>query len=91
MIEASGKKLKTKEIGIRPGEKIHETLVAPSESIRTIERENLYIILPQVFIKEVENKYGKVINKQLFRFSSDSAKRLGKEELKKMLKKEKWI
>lgn len=91
MIEASGKKLKIIETGIRPGEKIHETLVSPTESIRTIEKENLYIILPQVLIKEVEKKYRNYHNKNLYRFSSDTAARLTKPQIKAMLKREKWI
>lgn len=91
MLEASKKKLKLKETGIRPGEKIHETLVTPTESIRTIEKENLYIILPQVEIKEIEQKYKKYKNENLFRFSSDTAEKLTKLHLKEMLKKEKWI
>ena len=91
MIEASGKKLKIIETGIRPGEKIHETLVSPTESIRTIEKENLYIILPQVEIKEIEKKYKNYHNKNLYRFSSDTAERLTKPQIKAMLKKEGWI
>lgn len=91
MIESSGKKLKVIETGIRPGEKIHETLVSPTESIRTVEKENLYIILPQVEIKEVEKKYKNYHNKNLYRFSSDTAERLTKGQIKEMLGKEKWI
>lgn len=91
MIEASGKKLKFIETGIRPGEKIHETLVSPTESLRTIEEENLYIILPQVQIHEIEKKYKNYHNKNLFRFSSDTAKRLNKNEIKELLQKENWI
>ncbi|NOS85085.1 MAG: polysaccharide biosynthesis protein [Ignavibacteria bacterium] len=91
MLEASGKKLKLTETGIRPGEKIHETLVTPTESIRTIEKENLFIILPQVEIPEVEKKYKNYKNENLFRFSSDTAEKLNKAELKEMLKNEKWI
>jgi FlaA1/EpsC-like NDP-sugar epimerase len=91
MMEESGKKLKIVKTGIRPGEKIHETLVSATESIRTIEKENLYIILPHVQIKEIEKKYPGYLNKNLFRFSSDSAKRLRKKEIRNMLKKEKWI
>ena len=91
MIEESGKNLKIKEIGIRPGEKLHETLVSPTESMRTIEKDNLYIILPQIKIKEIEEKNKDYKNKDLFRFSSDKAKMLGKEELKALLKKEGWL
>jgi UDP-N-acetylglucosamine 4,6-dehydratase len=91
MIEASGKKLKVITTGIRPGEKLHETLVSPTESIRTIEKENLYIILPQVHIKEVEKKYKGYHNKNLYRFSSDTADMLSKPQIKAMLKREKWI
>jgi UDP-N-acetylglucosamine 4,6-dehydratase len=35
-----------KEIGIRPGEKLHESLVSPDEAIRTIEYDDHYIIKP---------------------------------------------
>jgi UDP-N-acetylglucosamine 4,6-dehydratase len=91
MIEASGKKLKIIETGIRPGEKIHETLVSPTESIRTIEKDDLYIILPQVEIKETEKKYKNYHNKNLYRFSSDTARRLTKPQIRTMLRNEKWI
>ncbi|MEO8512359.1 MAG: polysaccharide biosynthesis protein [Ignavibacteria bacterium] len=91
MLEASGKKLKLTETGIRPGEKIHETLVTPTESIRTIEKDNLFIILPQVEIVEIEQKYKNYKNENLFRFSSDTAEKLTKDNLKKMLSQEKWI
>jgi len=91
MVEASGKKIKIKETGIRPGEKIHETLVSPTESMRTIDKEDLYIILPQIEIKDIEKKYKNYKNDKLFRFSSDVAPKLSKKELKDLLKKEKWI
>lgn len=87
----SGKKLKIKIEGIRPGEKIHETLVSPTESIRTIQKNNFYIILPQVEIKEIEKKYKGYINKKIFRFSSDTAKKLNQKELRTLLKKTGWI
>ena len=91
MVEESGKNLKVKEVGIRPGEKLHETLVSPTESWRTVEKDDLYIILPQIKIKEIEENYKGFNKKDLFRFSSDKAKRLTKQEIKALLKKEKWI
>ena len=42
--ELHGKPIKI--IGIRPGEKIHEVLISATESLRTIERDNFYIIKP---------------------------------------------
>lgn len=91
MLETSGKKLKIAQTGIRPGEKIHETLVSPTESIRTIDKDDLYIILPQVHIKEIEKKYKGYHNKKLYRFSSDTAEMLTKPQIKALLKKEGWI
>jgi len=90
MLEESGKKLKIIETGIRPGEKIHETLVSPSESIRTVIKDNLFIILPQVNIKETLGFY-RIKKTSMFRFSSDTAERLDKQSLRKLLKSEAWI
>jgi FlaA1/EpsC-like NDP-sugar epimerase len=90
MLEESGKKLKIIETGIRPGEKIHETLVSPSESIRTVIKDNLFIILPQVNIKETLGFY-RIKKTSMFRFSSDTAERLDKQSLRKLLKAEAWI
>jgi FlaA1/EpsC-like NDP-sugar epimerase len=69
-----------KVIGIRPGEKIHETLVSPTESIRTVDRGDYFIILPVVHVPEIDEKYGDVRNVP-YRFSSDTTQRLTKEEL----------
>lgn len=38
----------TRVTGIRPGEKIHETLVSDEEAVRTVERGNWYAILPML-------------------------------------------
>ncbi len=89
--ELNPKNKEIKFVGIRAGEKIHETLVSPVESMRTVEKEGHYIILPQIKIKEVEEKYGEVMNSKLFRYSSDNAERLGKKQLKDILKREGWL
>mgnify|MGYP001561779346 CR=1 FL=1 len=80
-----------KIIGIRPGEKIHETLISPSESVRTVEDGEYYIILPQIVIPNVEKKYSNFTKLLEFRYSSDSTRQIGKQKLKEILKKEKFI
>ncbi|MBN1385102.1 MAG: UDP-N-acetylglucosamine 4,6-dehydratase (inverting) [Elusimicrobia bacterium] len=51
---------KFKMIGIRPGEKIHETLISDAETRKTKEFNGTYVILPQFFeTKEFHKKYEK--------------------------------
>lgn len=91
-LEGSGAKNRDIKItGIRPGEKIHETLISPTESLRTIENENFYTILPQIHIDAIEEKYPGYLNDAVYRFSSENADRLSKSELLDLLKKENWI
>jgi FlaA1/EpsC-like NDP-sugar epimerase len=40
------RKIETKIIGIRPGEKVHELLVSEEEADRTVERDGYYVIRP---------------------------------------------
>ncbi len=84
-------KRKVQEIGIRPGEKIHEALVSEVEAARTVEMGEYYVILPQVSIAAVEKKYKKMKRLGNFRYTSDNTKRLSKIELKKILKNHKWL
>ncbi len=77
-------------IGIRPGEKIHESLVSPSESVRAVESGDYYIVLPQIRIPAVEEKYKNMPRLEEFRFASDTTKRLSKSELRQVLKDEGW-
>lgn len=48
------RKIETKVIGIRPGEKIHESLISEEESVRAIKRGEYYAI--QAMLPELENK-----------------------------------
>jgi len=51
---------KFKIVGIRPGEKIHETLISEDEARKVKKFNGIYIILPQFFEKEeVHRKYEK--------------------------------
>ena len=44
---APDRKIKIKLIGLRPGEKLHETLLTEDESTHSIELKNMFVILPQ--------------------------------------------
>ncbi|MDO8452403.1 MAG: polysaccharide biosynthesis protein [bacterium] len=78
-------------IGIRPGEKIHECLVSPSEAGRAIEMEDYYVILPQIKIPAVEEKYKDMPRLGDLRYASDNTKRLSKDELREVLKSKSWV
>lgn len=43
---AGGKRVKIDLIGLRPGEKLHETLLTEDESNHTIDLKNMFVILP---------------------------------------------
>ena len=89
--ELGAKNRKIVETGIRPGEKMHETLISPTESLRTIEEKDFFRVLPQIAVPGIEKKYPKYLNKNMFRFSSDSARMMDKEEIKQMLKVSGWL
>ncbi|MEK7550474.1 MAG: polysaccharide biosynthesis protein [Patescibacteria group bacterium] len=78
-------------IGIRAGEKIHETLISSSESIRTVEIGNYFVILPQIETSIITNKYKDLVRLDELHYSSATAKRLGKDELVQILKAEGWF
>ncbi len=75
-------------VGIRPGEKLHEVLVAEDDARRTLEFENFFIIQPWLHFWKLEktnHKNGKPCPDG-FRYGSDTNDRwLNIEELQKMI------
>lgn len=51
--------LKIKEVGIRPGEKVHEQMITKEDARNTIEFDEYYIILPEVDFEHITHKYPK--------------------------------
>ena len=45
------------EVGIRPGEKLHEQMIAPADARNTVDVGEYYIILPQVERKDISHFY----------------------------------
>lgn len=77
-------KTKVFEGKIRPGEKIHETLVQEDEMRRAIEEDNYYIICPY------GTKGVPQLQRELFEYTSQNTQRMSKEEIKLMLITEGW-
>jgi UDP-N-acetylglucosamine 4,6-dehydratase len=48
-----------KIVGIRPGEKLHESMLSSNESYKTLINNNYFIVLPEINLnKNYEEKYG---------------------------------
>ena len=92
LIEEIGEKNVTiKEIGVRPGEKIHECLVSKHESPLSYKYdENYYVILPQVKIGDLSKKYNDFEKVSFQEYSSNNLL-MDKNQIKIILKNGKFI
>ena len=57
LAKAIAPNMKLKEIGIRPGEKIHEQMITKDDAQNTIEFKDYYIILPQMNFSDIVYNY----------------------------------
>lgn len=78
-------------IGIRPGEKIHEALISEAEAVRTIEKDSIYAILPQIDLRGTRSSYRKETLVDFQEYTSDMAPRLTKKEIKSILVQTGWL
>lgn len=86
LIKSSGRKnIEVKEIGIRPGEKLNETLFSESESSRTIYLDKDYfIVLPTLTIPGLQEHYISSIPVNLKEYSSATTS-ISNSEVEQML------
>jgi len=82
------------EVGIRPGEKLHEEMITATDSLNTFEFEDYYVILPSTFLWDVD-EFRKKSNGNEGKFcefgftynSGNNDKFLSVEEIKKLIEK----
>jgi len=77
MFKALAPKTKLIVAGMRPGEKLHESLINKDESIHTKEYDTYFVIEPELFGAEYSDR--------VFEYTSENARRLTKEEFLKLI------
>jgi len=80
---AAGKNVKIEEIGVRPGEKIHETLISSGEMRRARRMGRVWCIRPFVSSEELFTPGGEECS-----LSSNAVPRMTKEEVEALLERE---
>lgn len=57
LAKAIAPNLKLVEVGIRPGEKIHEQMIVPADAHKTVDLGEYYVILPEIPRKDISEFY----------------------------------
>ena len=88
LAEAMAPGMATKEIGIRPGEKLHEVMVTAEDSMTTYEYDKHFIIYPQMFWQESRrpNPNGKKVEDGFYYSSGNNTEWLTVEQIRELLK-----
>jgi FlaA1/EpsC-like NDP-sugar epimerase len=73
-------------VGIRPGEKLHEVLISEDESRLTLEREDMYVVVPAVPLWQRNLHYEGQPLPDRFRYGSDNNPAwLSQEQIREMV------
>ena len=88
LAKAIAPNMETIEVGIRPGEKIHEQMITKEDAPNTIEYRDYYIILPQINMEKIEYKYpeAKKVGLDFEYHSGNNDKWLTVDEMKNLIK-----
>mgnify|MGYP006411136775 CR=1 FL=1 len=73
------------EVGIRPGEKIHEVMITKEDAQYTYEFDSHYVIKPSILSKENPNFTGKKVAPGFEYHSGNNSEWLSTEQMKKMI------
>ena len=88
LAEAMAPGMKTVEIGIRPGEKLHEVMITSEDSMTTYEYDKNFIIYPQMFWQESKrpNPSGRKVEEGFYYSSGNNQEWLSVEQIRELLK-----
>lgn len=88
LAKAIAPNLPIKEVGIRPGEKIHEQMITKEDAPNTIEFNDFYIILPQIKFTNIEYNYpnAKHVPSDFEYHSGNNDRWLTVEEMQKLIR-----
>lgn len=87
LAKAIAPNLKIKEVGIRPGEKVHEQMITKEDARNTLEFKDYYIILPEVNFENITHKYpqGKPVGEDFEYHSGNNDRWLTVDDMKKLI------
>jgi len=87
LAEAIAPGLKTIEVGIRPGEKIHEQMITREDARNTVEFDDYYIILPELQRKDIKGFYkdAKFVAPDFEYHSGNNDRWLSVEDMRKLI------
>lgn len=87
LAKAIAPNLAIKEVGIRPGEKIHEQMITKEDARNTIELDEYYVILPEIDIENIRQKYshGKPVPIDFEYHSGNNDRWLSVEDMRKLI------
>lgn len=89
LIDIFGNSVKVNHSSIRPGEKMHESLINENEARYTIESEGRYLLLsPDVYERNARKYSGAIMNPLKGNYSSDKVPLISKSRLKQMIERE---